>query len=352
VQERNAVRATYDDFLQRYTQTVQQQSLPITEARVITPATIGEKTSPKALIVFAGSILLGGLVGFGLALGRDLLDRTVRTAGQVERITGAPSLGLLPKLRPSRRAQRQLARSARKRSDSSPRRFSPGPAAYSVVLASPASSFAETLREVKVASEKALNGLAGVVGVISSLPGEGRTTVAVNLARLIAQGGSRVLFIDCDLRNPTFSQNSVPPGTPGALQAASGQVDVGAVIWTDPLSPLHFMPGNLDTGVAQPQDVLASPAMSNLLRALRQHYDMIIVDLPPIVPFADVQASADLFDGFIVVAEWGRLTEEDLAHGFQKVGIAEKVIGVVLNKVDETKIARFIDAPAVPVTFR
>jgi succinoglycan biosynthesis transport protein ExoP len=79
---------------------------------------------------------------------------------------------------------------------------------------------------------------------------------------------------------------------------------------------------------------------------------MIIVDLPPVVPYADVQAAADLFDGFVVVAEWGRVTEEDLAHGFQKVGIAEKVIGVVLNKVDETKIARFIDAPAVPSAYR
>jgi uncharacterized protein involved in exopolysaccharide biosynthesis len=201
VEEKSAIRATYDTFLQRYTETVQQQNLPLTEARVITYATNGSKTAPDSTMIMAAAIIFGGVVGLGLGITRDFMDKSVRTGSRVQEVTHAPFLGYLPRFDVRGRAMRRFARDARKSGDATAQRFGAGPA-YSLVLNTPFSRFAETIRSIRVAASRLTADPMVVLGVISPMPGEGRTTVAINLARLAAQSGARTLLIDGDLRRP------------------------------------------------------------------------------------------------------------------------------------------------------
>ncbi|CAN5178253.1 hypothetical protein BH10PSE9_BH10PSE9_18280 [soil metagenome] len=350
-QEKSAIRATYDSFLERYTQMVQQQSMPFGDAQMLTAATAPSRpTSPNTLIVLLGGLVLGGAVGFGIALVRELLDRTIRTRQQVEAAAGAPFLGFLPTFDIHGRSMRRIAKRSKRLMDANGLRFAAGPA-YSVALTAPFSRYAETLRTAKVAAEGGPNGPVVVLGVVSALPNEGRSTVAINLARLIAQSGGRPLLIDGDMRNPTLSRDLVPPDSPGLAQVVAGSARISDVIWTDQSPNLQFIAAG--TGGADVKDVngiLGAQATRAVINACRQQYDVVIVDLPATLPVVDVRAAAHLFDGFLLVAEWGYVTEDILARGIQAGGIEDRLIGVVLNKVNVRQLRRFDSAnqAAVP----
>ena len=333
-QERSALRATYDNFLGRYTQTVQQQSLPFADAQVLTAAVPpSQPTSPKSLVVILGSVLAGATIGFGIALTRELLDRTIKTPAQVETAADASFLGFLPTFDMSARSMRRIEKRARKLADPSTLRFSAGPA-YSIVLTAPLSRYTETLRSVKVAAERSGKGQAVVLGIVSAVPNEGRSTVAINLARLVAEGGARPLLIDGDLRNPTLSRSLVPARSKGLAQVVSGAARISEVIWTDQATSLQFLPAGTDLEAGQSNAALSASATKAVFSACRQQYDMVIVDLPATTPVVDVRAAAHLFDEFVVVTEWGYTTEEMLARAIHSAGLEGRIIGVVLNKVN------------------
>jgi capsular exopolysaccharide synthesis family protein len=341
--EKSAIRTTYDSFLQRYTDLVQQQSLPSTEARVITPATAGTKTSPNLLLVVAASLVLGGAMGFGVGLVRDLLDRMVRTQQEVEAATGAAFLGYLPAFNVGGLTTRITNRS-RKKIDAASQKFSPEPA-YSVAITAPFSHFSETLRNIKLAAEKAVPNPVVVLGITSSLPNEGKTTVAVNLARMIAQSGGPTLLIDGDLRGNALSNSIVPPDTRGLVQLVQGEGKLADLIWSDQATRLQFLPAGVTAKLSNPTDILSSASTATLLDSCRRHYDFVIVDLPAVLSAVDARAVAHLLDGLVFVVEWGAVTEDVLAQAFQVDSIADKVVGVLLNKVRIRSLKRYQERP-------
>jgi capsular exopolysaccharide synthesis family protein len=338
-QEKSAVRATYDSFLQRYTQAVQQQSLPSTEARVITSAAIGTKTAPRSFLIFVASILFGGMAGLGIALARDLLDKAVRTRHQVEAATGTPFLGYLPVFDHRARALKRMAKRSAKLLDVNAHTFA-APPGYAVALTAPFSRFTETLRNIKVAAR--LPGERGhVLGVISSVANEGKTTVAANLARLVAQGGSHVLLVDGDLRNSSLSRDLVPDGSPGLVQLARGEAELAALRWSDQASRFDFLPAGSGPKLVNPGEILAAPGMPAVIEALRLQYDLVVIDLPAVLPVVDARAVAHLFDTFVLVVEWGLVSEDILAQASHIPEFRDKVVGTVLNKVDLAALRRF-----------
>ena len=342
-QEKSALRATYDNFLDRYTQTVQQQSLPFADAQVLTAAAPPTSpTSPKSMLVIIGAIVAGGVFGFGIALVRELLDKTVKSPAQVESATEGSFLGFLPSFDMSRRTMKRLERKARRQCDPATLRFTPGPA-YSIVLTAPFSRYAETMRSIKVAAETSTKGRAAVLGIVSAVPHEGRSTVAINLARLIAEEGGRPLLIDGDIRNPTLSRSLVPPHSNGLAQVISGTARISEVIWTDQLTNLQFLPAGTDGESGR--STLTAPATKAVINACRQQYDMVIVDLPATTPVVDVRAAAALFDAFLMVTAWGRTSEDVLRWAVQTSGIEDRIIGTVLNMVNMRRMQGSESAP-------
>jgi Mrp family chromosome partitioning ATPase/capsular polysaccharide biosynthesis protein len=339
-EEKSAIRATYDSFIQRYTEAVQQQSVPEADALVITTATPPSgPSSPNAPLVLAAALVLGTALGSGIALGRELLDRKIRTRRQLTSVVQSPCLGVLPTFRLKRRERREIAKRLRTAPHETERTFVAGPW-LSLSLRAPYSRFAETLRSTKLAADRGVGRRVQILGVVSAMPGEGKSTVAGNLARLI--GATRdVLLIDADIRDPALSRYLVSAEAPGLAEVVTGKAQLADVVCSDRDTRLRFLPAGGEPQFLGSGDILGSPGMKSLLDEAREKFDFIVVDLPPLLPVVDVRAVAPLVDGFAFVVEWGATSEDQVSQSIPNGGIEGKVIGSIFNKVVLSRYRRF-----------
>lgn len=332
-------RNLYDNFLQRFMEATQQQTFPITEARVITAASEPlKRSSPRTSIVLAAATVMGLCLGFGGALLRERLDNVFRTPAQVEQLIGAECLGILPILArdgalPAADIRYEVPEG---------RGLSTAASLNRRTVEAPFSRFTETLRSVKVAAD--ISGLTRetrVIGVVSAIPNEGKTLVASNLAQLVAHAGQRALLIDADLRNPSMTRALAPDATEGLIEVLSERRDESQVRWVDPVTGLHFIPAVVGGRMFHTAELVASPAMSKLIVNARQHYDFVFVDLPPVAPVVDVRAASHLLDGFVFVIEWGRTSQDVVLEALASAELVrERMVGVVLNKADPKVLKR------------
>lgn len=325
----NTYRGIYETFLSRFTQSVQQQSFPSTEARLVTFATRpSSPSSPKISLILA----LAGICGLGLAvmtaIGRERMNRQIHTRAQIESILGTNCLAVLPAF-----TQKKLAHSKHgtKRSG----------AFRQISEVAPFSATAEALRYIKVAID--LHPAGGkVIGIVSALPGEGKTTVAAGFAAFVAKSGGRTLLIDADLRNPSMTATLGYEDAPGLLDLVATKSPFESLVITDTEHKFDFLPASTRIKPSNSSDILNSSQFKQALKSAKNSYDYVLVDLPPILPVVDVKAAAHLFDGFVLVVEWGSTSSDDLlkAIGTSPI-VTERLLGAVLNKADEAVMRRF-----------
>ncbi|MGJ5177612.1 polysaccharide biosynthesis tyrosine autokinase [Bradyrhizobium oligotrophicum] len=339
-------RALYDTFLQRYMGSVQQGSFPITKARVISTATPPKKKSKPKSILLAAIGLFGGLaLGGGLGLLREWRDRSFRTTDQVEDRLRLPCLSVVPllKLKEVNRITRETVPGVVDKSeDCSLRVVSRGSGTCWAASAMPSSRFAESIRSLKVAIDQDPSRTSRkVFGLTSALPNEGKSIIAASLAQSIAMSGRRVIVVDCDLRNPSLSATLAPTAGAGIADVVAGERLLDDTVWTDPVTRLHFLPGK---GAAQrdTSDILANAKMRKLFEQLRETYDYVIVDLPPLAPVADARAISGLLDSFVLVVEWGRTPADVIEHALNTApNVYDALLGIVLNKTDMKALKRY-----------
>jgi Mrp family chromosome partitioning ATPase len=208
----------------------------------------------------------------------------------------------------------------------------------------PQSPFTESLLEIKLAIDSMTRSgkRMQVIGITSTRPKEGKSTIAAALALLIAHTEARVVLLDCNFRNRSLSAGLAPAAASGILDVMTGAVSLPAITWTDPLSRLSFLPAGNSSRPIYAIDALRSETLDELFKALRKTYEYIIVDLPAVAPFADVRAAVHLLDSFIIVAECGR-TNIGVVERALKVcsGINELMLGVALNKADTNLLKGF-----------
>lgn len=339
-------RALYDNFLQRYMESVQQQSFPITEARLITQATPQlKKSSPKTLLVIAITTAGGLIIGLGFGMLRDFADRLFRTSAQVEGLLGVDCIAVLPKMKDtgSKRAPPDANRKTTDPAEPGGRDIVRDASLLWTVLDSPFSRFSESIRSIKVAAD--LNRAVKsnkVIAVTSSLPNEGKSTVAISLAQLMSHGGAKVILVDCDLRNPSLTRKLCPDADRGLIELVSGTASLDELVWTDAATALNFLPAVVKSRLAHTSEVLASDAVRNLFDQLRQRYDYVVVDLSPLAPVVDVRAMTHLVDSFVFVIEWGRTKIDVVEHALSAArGVYDNLLGVVLNKADFNVLGRY-----------
>lgn len=333
-------QAMYDNFLQRYMESVQQQSFPITEARVISAATTPlVKSAPKSLIVLAGSLLGGLMLAFGAAMARELTDKVFRTTGQVEELLGANCIAILPALG----ATATLGLGEKMHIGKLARKGNPEPDLLRYVVENPLSRFAEAVRSVKVAVD--LNSIVRenrVLATTSTLPNEGKSTLSTNLAQLMAHGGARVILVDADLRNPSLSRALVPDARIGLVDVVGQKARLEDALVVDPETKLSILPAGTTSKLLHTNEILASKAMHALVTELRSKFDYVVLDMPPMAPVVDVRVTSSFVDSYVFVVEWGRTKIDVVKHNLRgSPEIHDKLLGVVLNKADTKALARY-----------
>jgi capsular exopolysaccharide synthesis family protein len=318
-----AQKQAYDTFqnLSRYAQTIEQQIFPATEARVVTRA---EPPLTRSWPPIGLTLLFSAIAGCGLgmlvAYAREHLGRTVRTRQHVERDLNAKCLGFLPLLR--RRNKRRFAF------------WSSSKGGIALLNAEESLSGAgELLIGVRVALDARNHSSTGSsIGVTSPRFGEGKTTVAFNLAKCIADGGKRVLLIDADLRNPSLTRALAPQsrrGLPEVLRGTLALTDIAAI----PKLGFYVLPQPLDRIPRRPPDILSSCQMREMLDSAKSTFDYVVLDLPPAIDHVDACALANQLDLFVLVAEWGRTRMTDLEAVWARSDhIAERMVGIIVNK--------------------
>lgn len=266
-------------------------------------------TSPRPILNLALGLLLGLAAGIAAAVGRETLDRRVKQEHDVRALTVAPVLGHIP-LDPEAANDPVLRESARQ------------------------GLRAEALRQLRTNMEFLEVATPERSFVItSSIPGEGKSVTAINLAITLAELGRKVCFLEADLRRPSAAEYLGLEGAVGLTH-----VLIGAAEWEDMVQP--WSP-NLDVMLAgaippNPTDLLAGHAMDELLTTLETAYDVVIVDAPPLLPVTDAAILAKRCTGAIVVVGFGSkaVNRQGLSEAIGSLETIEaRVLGVVLNRV-------------------
>jgi succinoglycan biosynthesis transport protein ExoP len=321
----DALRGLYNSFLQKYKEinTVQSETIPVQNARILTRATPSSKSSKKATLVFAGSIVFGLFLGAGAAVAREWAAGVFRTAQAVEHATDMRCV-MLPMVKAN------AGRTA----------FFPGGTRSTpveeFVLDAPYSRFAETLRNVKalISTGQLLDGVK-VIGIVSSVPKEGKTTIAANLAALMIGSGARTLIIDSDVHLRLLTAKLAPDAREGLIEALLDPSRLATIVSKRQRSGLDVLPCVLSTRLPNAADLLGSFEMEQLLAATRKTYDYIIVEIAPIMSVVDVKMIERFIDRFIFVVEWGKTKQSVVLEALSQAQIIrERLIGVVLNKAD------------------
>lgn len=326
-------RNLYNTFLEKLQSTTQNQSFPISEARLISTATKPDhKSSPRSVLALFGGLVGGLCLGLGAAFARELLSDVLRTPGEVEEELGVKCLGILPDIGPATRANAMLSTSAQTNA----------PELSRYVVDHPFSRFAETLRNIKVSIDVArLTREIKVVGIVSSLPKEGKTTVAANFAHLIALTGHRTVLIDGDLHTRSLTRALAPNAKTGLVEALNDPGSLGYHVQRSKETGLDFLPSVVASRMVNSADVIGSKAMGELLKVLRDHYDFIVIDLAPVMPVADSKAVSFLIDAMVYVIEWGQTTRSALQESISgSEMLQKKVLGAVLNRANPKMLKR------------
>ncbi len=355
--EAESSRKLYETYLQRYQELLQQQSFPIVEARTITPAYEPLQPSrPKRTVLMLLFLSVGGLAGACIGILREFRERGFLNREQIRDELGVESLGIAPLIRglpkgdgaPPVKDVPQNDKTANpvSRQNKAPeheRVTSLSNKAWIYALINPNSAMGETLLAAKLAADlRCSEKPCKIIGVMSTLPGEGKTFLSKNFASLLSARGARVLLVDGDLRKRELSHGLAPRATKGLLEAITGKQHMGDILYSEPGTGLNFLPIVSKHQITHSSDVLASPGMHKLLTEMRSHFDYIVIDLPPLGPVVDTRAIASQVDAFILVIEWRRTPWKIVWNLLREdPRISQKCIGAVLNKVDVNKIKLF-----------
>lgn len=330
-------RKIYESFYQAFAEAVQRESYPISNARVISKASVPlSKSNPKTMLVLALGGLVGLLSGLGIAFVRHSLERVVRSPQQVREEIGLDCLGLVPTVGVGLseplpvRAHRAFKRMIGRTDDNEPG------AAYTAAIDNPFSPYSEGLKRVR--TNIALAGKTrpmSCVGITSSLPEEGKTTTAANLAALYAVAGARTLLIDGDARKATLSRRLAPLAEAGVLQVLQGACELDDAVVQISHGGYDLMPVATKHDHFDEAGAMASEQMGELLRKARDAYQIVIVDLPPLRSVAEALPVCGFVDGVVIVSEWEETPLPELADVVHSLRKAQaNIVGTVITKVN------------------
>ena len=321
--ERQAVasRQIYENFLQRYKETREQQEIVDASARVIAPAAVPtspSSRSPNSYITTG--FMISSVLGLLLAFVRERLDNGIRSGKEIEQALGVPCLGLVPHLSSRQRDGKKL---------------------HEYLVSKPLSTYTETLRSLYTALRLSnVDDPPKVIQVSSSVPAEGKTTLSVSLAAALALDGRKVLLLDCDMRHPSVRREIELAGRGCLVSYLTGDCDFNDALKREETGQFDVI--DVRRTPPNPSRLLASKRMADLLAKLRETYDYVIVDGPPVLGVSDSKVIMEFVDSVLYVVRWEKTTLDTASDAVKEMrNCGADIVGAVVTQVDIARHAQY-----------
>ncbi|MCW3474798.1 GumC family protein [Limobrevibacterium gyesilva] len=323
--EATSSRNLYDTLLQRREELQQQRETVSPGLRILSLASPPDRpSSPNPILFILPALIVSAIIGSLLALVLDRLDGTLRSERDVHDALGIPCIGLVP----------QLRRSTRRRP-------------HQYLLDRPYAPYTEAIRSVVAALQlSAPSSASKVILISSSVPLEGKTTLAVSFAVYASQLGRSVVLVDLDFRHPAVLREIGGTAESGVFDLLLNDRPPSQVIQRLPGLDLDYLV--VRRGPIDPLTLFASEHMSRLLRQLREKYDCVVIDSAPLLAITEARLLASMVDKVLFVVKWGK-TRRDVAQNalalLRSTGCLDKgrsdLAGAVIMQVNLKKHARY-----------
>ncbi|MCG3134388.1 MAG: hypothetical protein HMLKMBBP_01694 [Planctomycetes bacterium] len=266
--------------------------------------------APKERANILFGVVLGVAGGIALAFFLDYLDDTIRTKDELQKIADVPLLGIIPRISARQTEEKDL-----------------------YAHAEPKSPIAEAYRGVRTSLTLSTDAKQlRVLLVTSAGPREGKTTTSINLATVLAYAGAKVLLIDADMRRPRVHKSLGLPNTRGLSNVVVQGDDAAPYCLRSSIEGVDFMPSGPIP--PNPSELLGHQRMRDLLASLRQRYDHVIIDTPPIGAVTDAAVLGAAVDGVILVVHAGKTRRGIVSRGLEQLShVNARLVGVILNNL-------------------
>jgi succinoglycan biosynthesis transport protein ExoP len=287
------------------------------QATTIAEAQVPDKpSSPRTIQNLGVGLILGLLLGLGIAVLRHVLDTKVRNENDVRALTDSPILGVVA--------------------------YDQDVSSHPMILRDqPLAAPSEAVRRLRTNLQfiDLANRPRSIV-ISSSIPAEGKSTIALNLALSLADSGSRVILVDADLRRPSIAEYVGIEGGVGLTTVLIGRAEVEDVVQPLGKTSLDLLPaGQIPPN---PSELLGSVAMADLLEQLSGTYDMVLLDSPPLLPVTDAVVLSNLAGGALVVVGADRIHRPQLQQALESLETAgAHLFGIVMNKIARREAAAY-----------
>jgi capsular exopolysaccharide synthesis family protein len=314
--EADSNRALMETFLGRFKETSAQESgnIQIPDARIISRADLPQGPSfPKIPLMMTIAVFIAGFCGIIVAFIVEHLDRGFRSGVQFEHETGVPVLAMIPEVAESRGR----------------------PVDY--MMERPMSAYAEAIRSVYT-SLLLTQGTERIRSLVisSCQPGEGKSTLALSLVRMINSSGHRAILVEADLRRPSIHRQLGIDRGIGLAEVLIGSVSLEDALYRDTKSTADILLAGKET--LNPSKLLSSHQMDDLLAQLTQDYDAVVIDTAPVLAVSDGLLLANKADGVIYSCRWATTSREIAALGLKELRDANaNLVGAVIAVVDTDK---------------
>lgn len=312
--EAEATRLLYEHFLTRLKETSAQQGIQSADSRLLSHAVQPLMPSaPRKPVIIAMAAILGIMLSSAFVLIREIRQNTFRMAQDLERKTGYSVMGQIPLL--PARARRDVLQ---------------------YLVDKPTSSGAEAVRNLRTSVLLSdVGNPPQIIGTSSSVPGEGKTTMSLSLAQNFTGMGKKVLIIEGDIRRRVFGQYLNSTQQEGLITVLSGEKTLEEVILKDDRvgHGTDILIG--ENSSVNAADLFSSAAFSKLIAEVREKYDTIIIDTPPVLVVPDARIVAQHVDAMLFVVAWDRTPKSQVTaalHMFEASG--QKISGLVLNQIN------------------
>ena len=318
--EAAANRALFDTFLTRFKEASSTEGMEEPNVRVISEADVPKSAFfPNKKLLLIASVLVALIFSVALAFVLEMLNPGLRSPEQVEEHLRLPTLGVIPAANVKQEA-------------------------HDYVLDKPHSSLTEAINSLRV-SLMLLNPDEQVKSLLvtSAVPSEGKSTLAMIIARISAQAGQRVVLVDTDFRRPTVEKKlGIDTSHPGLTDLLmQHELSVDDVLLKDDKTEMRVLSRGMSSYV-NPADLFASQRMQNILDELKENYDLVILDSPPVMAVTDSRVLSRMVDKTLFVLRWDdtpRKVVKAALHQMAQSG-ADNVAGIILQQVDLKQYGR------------